>query len=96
MKTSEVWSRIEVLLQKERAWQATCKKSPAEIEAYLVGYEQGMQALLRNMIDAGVIDDSSQKEFDARMEADAERHLRIGRSFDKMDRKLERSMRKPL
>lgn len=83
MKTSEVWTRIEVLIKKERAWQVTCKKSPSEINAYLVGYEQGMQVLLTDLIKAGVINDSVQERFDARMAEEAEHSFKLGRDYDK-------------
>ena len=83
MKTSEVWKIIEDKMVQEKAWQKTCCKSAEEVEAYLIGYENGMQTLLAQLIKKEVIDNSAQEKFDERKQDEAEKSFKTAREFDR-------------
>lgn len=47
---------IDSLIEKESAWQSTCKKPAQEINAYLIGYENGIRKLAAELRQRKIIE----------------------------------------
>jgi hypothetical protein len=80
MKYPEAVKLVEMLSEKERAWQTGPAKpkgkTDKEIEAYLVGYRQGMEKIVCSLCAKGVIDNSAELRAEAHREMVAERYNR--------------------